>query len=190
MRIGIDISQVAFGESGVANYLANLVENIIKIDDKNDYILFFSSLRRGFPELGLKIENNPRVKVKKLKIPPTLLDLIWNKLHILPIEWFVGPVDLFITSDWTEPPTKKAKKATVIYDLIVYKYPEETHSKTEFNPLRLLISPNIVASQKRKLKWVKKESDLIFTISQSSKKDIVDLLGIDGSKIQVVYPGI
>ena len=176
MRIGIDISQVAFGESGVANYLANLVENIIKIDDKNDYILFFSSLRRDFPELGLKIENNPRVKVKKLKIPPTLLDLIWNKLHIFPIERFIGPVDLFITSDWTEPPSK-SKKATIIYDLIVYKYPQETHKR-------------IINVQKRKLKWVKKESDLIFTISQSSKKDIEKILGIDSSKIKVVYPGI
>ena len=47
----------------------------------------------------------------------------------MPIENFIGPVDIFITSDWTEPPTKKAKKATILYDLIVYKYPDETHKK-------------------------------------------------------------
>ena len=119
-----------------------------------------------------------------------MLDLLWNKLHVLPIEWLIGDVDVFITSDWTEPPTKKAKKATIIYDLIVYKHPEETHSKTEFNPFRLLISPNIVDSQKRKLKWVKKESDIIFTISNSSKKDIEEVLGIESSKIRVIYPAI
>ena len=106
-----------------------------------------------------------------------LLDLIWNKLHILPVEDLIGNVDLFITSDWTEPPVKKAKKATIIYDLIVYKYPEETHKK-------------IVATQKRKLAWVKKESDLIFTISESSKKDIEKILEINSSKVKVIYPGL
>ncbi len=189
MRIGIDVSQLSYQNTGVASYLGNLVRELLEADPNNEYVLFFSSLRSNFPQSSLKIVNNPKVKVKKFRIPPTLLDLLWNKLHIMPIEWFIGPVDLFITSDWTEPPSK-SKKATIIYDLIVYKYPEETHSRTEFNPFKLLISPNIVASQKRKLKWVKKESDLVFTISQSSKKDIVDLLGIDGSKIQVIYPGI
>ena len=86
-------------------------------------------------------------------------------------------MDLFITSDWTEPPTKRAKKATIIYDTIVYKYPNESDNK-------------IISTQKRKLKWVKKESDIIFTISKSSKKDIEEILGIDSEKINVIYPGI
>lgn len=177
MRIGIDVSQLSYQNTGVANYLENLVRELLETDPNNEYVLFFSSLRRNFPQSSLKIVNNPKVKVKKFRIPPTLLDLLWNKLHIMPIEWFVGPVDLFITSDWTEPPTKKAKKATIIYDTIIYKYPQETHQK-------------IIGAQKRKLKWVKKESNLVFTISQSSKKDIEDILGIDSSKIQVIYPGI
>ncbi len=190
MRIGIDISQITYQETGVSNYLTNLVRSLLKIDKENEYVLFFSSLRRNFQFSIFNFQSNPNVSIRQFKLPPTLLDFIWNKLHIAPIEWFVGNVDLFITSDWTEPPTKKAKKATIIYDLIVYKYPEETHSKTEFNFFKFLISPNIVASQKRKLKWVKKESDVIFTISQSSKKDIEKILGIDSSKIKVIYPGI
>ncbi len=191
MRIGIDISQIAYGQTGVSNYLENLVWNLLEIDKENEYVLFFSSLRKEFQISNFKFQiNESRVQIKKFKLPPTLLDLIWNKLHIAPIEWFVGNVDLFITSDWTEPPTKSAKKATIIYDLIVYKYPEETHAKTEFNFSRLLISPNIVKSQKRKLAWVKKESDVIFTISEASKKDIENILGIESSKIKVIYPSI
>lgn len=171
MRIGIDISQLAYPQSGVANYLGNLVQSLIKTDKKNEYVLFFSSLRKEFPI------NAPKIQVKIFKIPPTILDLIWNRLHIMPIEWFIGSVDVFITSDWTEPPTKKAKKATIIYDLIVYKYPNETHKK-------------IIETQKRKLYWVKEESDLIFCISKSTKKDAVDILGLDPNKIKVLYPGV
>ncbi len=187
VRIGIDISQLAFGSEGVANYLRNLVESLALADKKNDYILFYSSLRRPVPSLKI---NNPKFKIKAYKFPPTFLERLWNKFHIFPIENFVGSVDWFITSDWTEPPVKKAKKATIIYDLIVYKYPEETHNLVEINYSGLKISPNIVASQQGKLKWVKKESDMIFTISEASKKDIVDILGIDSSKIRVIYPGV
>ena len=176
MKIGIDVSQLAYEKTGVSNYLANLVQNLIETDKKNHYVLFFSSLRK---DLRLKIKDlagNPNVQIKTFKIPPTLLDLIWNKLHILPIENFIGPVDVFITSDWTEPPVKHAKKATILYDLIVYKYPEETAGK-------------IVETQKRKLSWVKKESDMVFCISEATKKDAQAILGIDESKLSIVYPG-
>ena len=190
MKIGIDISQLAFSNTGVANYLGNLVESLIQIDNKNQYILFYSSLRQSFRSSMLNTLSNPNVSIRKFKIPPTVLDFLWNKLHILPIENFIGDVDIFITSDWTEPPTKKAKKATILYDLIVYKYPEESHNQTEFNPFGFIISPNIVASQKRKLKWVKKESDKILCISEATKKDAVEILGIDETRLEVINAGI
>jgi len=192
MKIGIDISQLAYPNTGVANYLNSLVQNLVELDKENEYILFFSSLRKQFQISNFKFLNKskyPNVQFKKFRIPPTILDLIWNKLHIMPIENFIGDVDIFITSDWTEPPAKKAKKATILYDLIVYKYPEETHNKTEINPLRLKISPNIVVSQKRKLAWVKKESKKIFCISEATKQDAQEILGLDKNKLTVVYPG-
>src|SRR3989344_8065139 len=171
MKIGIDISQLAYENTGVANYLKNLVEEMVKVDDKNEYILFFSSLRSNIKDQISKIKNaNKNVQIKTFKFPLTLLDILWNKLHIFPIERLIGNVDIFITSDWVEPPTKKAKKATIIYDLIVYKHPEETAKK-------------IVETQKRKLNWVKKESDLVFCISDATKRDAMEILGIPEEKL-------
>jgi len=46
MKIGIDISQTAYPATGVANYLKNLVKKLLEIDQKNEYVLFFSSLRK------------------------------------------------------------------------------------------------------------------------------------------------
>ncbi|MGA2911296.1 MAG: glycosyltransferase [Candidatus Levyibacteriota bacterium] len=189
MKIGIDISQLAYPETGVANYLQNLVQNLIEIDKKNEYILFFSSLRGKLKTENLKLKSSLNVQIKTFRIPPTILDILWNKLHILPIESLIGDVDIFITSDWTEPPAKKAKKVTILYDLIVYKYPGESHHQTSFNPLKLIISPNIVDVQKRKLKWVKKESQRIFCISEATKKNAEEILGIPQNKLAVIYPG-
>ena len=174
MKIGIDISQLAFERTGVANYLKKLVESLALVDKKNDYILFYSSLRRPVPVLDIK---NPNFKIKAFKFPPTFLERLWNKFHLFPFENFIGDVDVFITSDWVEPPAKNAKKVTILYDLIAYKYPAETH-------------PRIVEVQKRKISWAKNETDKFFAISQSAKSDAIDILGIDKSKIEVIYPGI
>ena len=182
MKIGIDISQIAYEGTGVAELVRNLVENLLRIDKKNEYIFFFSSLRRKFLISNFKFLNksqiqNPKFTIKTFRLPPSLLDLLWNKLHIVPIEWLIGDVDVFITSDWTEPPTLKAKKATILYDLIVYKTPYETDRK-------------IVEVQKRKLKWVKEESKVIFCISEATKRDAIEILKIPESKLKVIYPGI
>jgi hypothetical protein len=177
MKIGIDVSQLAYKDTGVANYLQNFVQNLIKTDNENEYVLFFSSMRKKFPSSGFGLSGKSNVTIKQFKIPPAALDILWNKLHIMPVENFIGPVDVFITSDWTEPPVRKAKKATILYDLIVYKYPQETHKK-------------IVDVQKRKLNWVKKETDKIFCISKSTADDAQQILGMDKDKLSVIYPGV
>ncbi len=176
MRIGIDISQLAYPNTGVANYLESLISEIVKLDTKDEYVLFFSSLRGKLPS-PFFLDASKNVSLKTFKFPPSLLNILWNKLHVAPIENFIGDVDFFITSDWTEPPVKRAKKATILYDLIVYKHPEETDTK-------------IVQTQKNKLRWVKKESDIVFCISESTKKDAEEILGIEKSKLKVLYPGL
>lgn len=180
MRIGIDISQLAYPQTGVANYLKNLVENLLKIDTKNEYILFGSSLRQKKRLLNFVAQFDTSMyrtkpQLKLWGFPLTFLDFLWNRLHIIPAEWFVGDIDVFISSDWIQPPTK-AKKVTILYDLLVYKYPQEMHQK-------------IVTVQRRRLAWVKKECDKIICISESTKKDAMEILGIEEERLQVVYPG-
>lgn len=176
MKIGIDISQIAYEKTGVSDYLRNLVQTLTEIDKKNEYILFFSSLRRKLPLRLLSGQaSSSNVQIKKFKFPPSVLDFLWNRLHVLPIERLIGKVNVFITSDWTEPPSR-GKKATIIYDLTVYKNPKEMGRK-------------IVSVQKRKLEWVKKESSLVFCISEATKKDAMEILGISENKLKVIYPG-
>lgn len=190
MKIGIDISQMAYKETGVGEYVGKLVNELLRIDPKNQYVLFFSSLRRkflisNFPSARAQGEgkflnksqiSNSNIKIRTFKFPPMLLDLLWNRFHILPVEWFIGNIDVFISSDWVQPPTN-ARKVTILYDLIVYKYPEETDRK-------------IVSVQKRRLQWVKKECDSIICISESAKKDAISTLGIEEKRLKVIYPGI
>lgn len=166
MRIGIDVSQIAYEGTGVASYTRNLVKSLTKIDQDNEYVLFGASLRR-------KNVLQNFAPGKYFSIPPTALDIFWNKLHILPVENLIGKVDIFHSSDWTQPPTK-AKKITTMHDLVVYKYPESSH-------------PKIINTQKRRLEWVAKECDIVIADSIATKNDIIEILKIPEEKIRVVY---
>lgn len=175
MKIGIDISQTAFQGSGVCRYMENLVTALVTHDGTNDYIFFFSSLRQR-PSQRIK-DAIGKHKLVQLRLPPTVLDLIWNRLHIVPIETFTGDLDLFISSDWTEPPVRTAKKITIIHDVMLYRYPETLNTQ-------------IVEVQKRRLNWVKKESTMVVCDSNTTLEDVHEFLGIDRSKLCVVYPAV
>jgi len=173
MKIAIDLSQILYG-TGVSHYRENLVKNLLKIDKENEYLLFGGSLRRG-QELKTRIENlgtNNKTSVKVFPFPPTLASLVWNKLHILPIEKIIGSIDLIHTSDWAEPPSIYPK-VTTIHDLIPLKFPKVT-------------PPAIVAAHKDRLKWVKKESGRIIVPSQTTKNDLIEF-GFDENIIKVIY---
>lgn len=164
MKIGIDISQIVYG-TGVSVYTKKLVENLLKIDKRNQYRLFAGTLRRRKDILNVF----PRAKV--FPIPPTLADIVWNQLHLLPIERLIGEVDIFHSSDWTQPPSQ-AFKVTTVHDLIPLKFPK-------------LIDPSIVKAHTRRLYWVKKEVDRIIVPSNSAKEDLI-LYGINKNKIRVI----
>ncbi len=181
MIVGIDVSQVIHEGTGVAHYTRNLVESLIRIDKKNQYVLFGVSLRKKkiLDHYLERFQNKKQVKIKTFLFPPLLLELLWNKLHLLSLEKLIGRVDVFFSSDWLQPPTK-AKKVTTIHDLIVYRYPESFRPKG---------GHDIVANQKRRLAWVKKEVDLIVCDSEATKKDVLEFLKIPSRKLKVVYPG-
>ncbi|OGG24675.1 hypothetical protein A3A59_04365, partial [Candidatus Gottesmanbacteria bacterium RIFCSPLOWO2_01_FULL_42_10] len=178
MKIGIDISQSVYVGTGVSVYTQNLVRNLLKIDQVNQYVLFGSTLRRQayLYDFLNTLPKKSSFTSKIYSLPPTALDIIWNKLHALSIDHFLGTTDVVHTSDWTEPPSK-AHKVTTIHDLIVYKYPEN-------------LPKRIVETQKQKLAWVKKETDLVIAVSTRTKEDIIQYLQIPQAKIHVVYQGI
>lgn len=94
MKIAIDISQVIY-KTGVSQYTRKLVENLLKVDKKNEYVLFGSSLRRRTDLRAFVSGLKGNFESKLFRIPPTLGDILWNRLHVLLIERLVGGLDVF-----------------------------------------------------------------------------------------------
>lgn len=170
MRVAIDVSQIIFG-TGVSTYTRNLVQGLLNIDNLNNYIFFGGSLRR-FGELKSDVASfKGRFIPKVFAYPPAFSDLVWNRLHFLPVEKLIGNVDVLHTSDWSEPPSK-AFKVTTVHDLYPFKFPR-------------LIHPKILEVHKRKMYWSIKESNAIIVPSISTKNDLVNL-GASENVIRVI----
>lgn len=165
MRIAIDVTASLYKGTGVATYYNNLIPELLRYEDGVSFVLFGYSLRR-LGELTLAR--------KKFPFPPRLAELIWNKLHIFPVERLIGKCDVLHSWDYIQPPTQKAKIVTTIHDLTPLKFPEQQHPRT-------------LTAYKQGLNWVKKEAAAVITDSYSTRQDIIELLQIPEEKIQVVY---
>jgi glycosyltransferase involved in cell wall biosynthesis len=188
MNIGIDISQIAYPGSGVARYTSALLKALLP-DKTHNYHCFFSSLRGQIPHEIQNLIEETNTRLTKVPIPPTLLSWLWNDSHIISIDSFLPDVELIITSDWTEPPSKK-KKLTIIHDMVVFRHPETTTRGVSWQKDSFAPSPNIEETQKKRLSWVTKESTAIIADSISTKDDVVELLGIPETRIMVIYPSV
>ena len=163
MRVGFDISQVAH-QGGVVSYTQNLVRRLVNIKDL-EMVFFYSSLR--------KVYKGDLPNVKSFPIPPTIFEPLFNSLRIIPIESFIGQIDVFHSSDWTQP-RAKAKKVTTYHDVVPLKYPQWSH-------------PKIAAVAKRRLEIVEKEVDCVIAVSESTKRDLLELTNIPKERITVIY---
>ncbi len=162
IKVGFDISQLAH-PGGVATYTARIAEKLQNSAELETH-LFYSSLRKPYHG-NLKL-------VKEVKIPPTLLEFLFNQVRFPSVDLFLGQLDIFHSSDWTQPKSK-AKKVTTYHDVIPLKFPEWS-------------TPKIVAVHKRRLELVKKEIDMVIAVSESTKKDLMEF-NIPEDKITVVY---
>lgn len=163
MKVGLDISQIAHN-GGVATYTKNLAEELQK-NPELEMNYFYASLRKPYQgELS---------NVKSIKIPPTLFELLFNRIRKIPIEKFIGPIDVFHSSDWVQPPTR-AKKVTTYHDVVPLKYPQWS-------------VPKIVEVHRRRLKIVEKEIDMVIAVSEATKKDLSEISNIPEEKIYVIH---
>lgn len=174
MKIAIDTSPIVYG-TGVSRYTKNLIENLVNISKKDDFIFFGYSFRKKdkLDKLLLSIKSgNKNCQVKTFKIPPTAIEILFNRVRLLGVENFIGNVDVYHSSDWTQPKTK-AFKVTTVHDLVPIIYPEISNQK-------------VVRVHNKRLEIVKKEVDKVIVPSETTKNDLMKL-GISGEKIRVIY---
>ncbi len=179
MKIGIDVSPAINEQAGVGRYSYNLVKNLLNIDHTNQYYFFNCFVRDpdGIKKKKLAFLDKPNSKVKNYYLPGKIKELMWKNPFISPINLLLGKVDIFHGLNFLSIPSCVKSTVVTVYDLAFMKFPEQvTKGYTEYFTK---------ASKKAVLK-----SDIIISISQSTKNDLIELLQVPKEKIKVVYLGV
>ncbi len=181
MRIGIDARAILNPEksapSGVAHYVWHLIKNLLEIDKDNQYVLFFDFKVR---DKDVKKFTRPNVKIKFFPFSDYKKYMPGAYSEILGLATYARErLDiLHITSPlYRVPATYRGKVITTFYDFAPWRVPD-------------LFPKLSTAKIKALYKFAAKKSDRIIAVSESTKKDVQELLKYPEKNVAVVYNGI
>ncbi len=178
MRIGIDCRTIlnpGKGEqAGIGHYTYYLVKTLLRLDKKNEYVLFFDS--RMSCDKAQEFEQ-ANVKVKFFPFSQYRRFLPVSYSHLL----ITGAImrerlDLYHAPATSVPLTYRGTSVVTVHDLAIYKYPK-------LFPGRQLLSTKLVVP--RSIRRAKQ----VIAVSESTKRDVRQLFRIAEKRITVIPEG-
>ncbi len=120
----------------------------------------------------------PNFQERQAPLSERALTILWHRLGLpVAVEWFTGPLDIFHSTDFVLPPVRQARTILTVHDLTFMRLPHCAEAG-----LRAYLSRVVPRSIER--------ADLVLADSQSTKNDLIELLGVPPDKIEVVYAGV
>jgi len=184
MRIGINCRTIlnpGFGEgAGVGHYTYYLVKNLLRLDQKNEYYLYFDELITD-DAINDVIKGAPNVTIKRFPFHQYKKFLPFAYSHFL-VTSFLGKdrLNVFHAPSGILPYTFRNGSVITIHDLAIYKHPEwfpEGRISKSIST-KMLVPKSVVAASR------------IIAVSQSTKKDLIDIFNVKEEKISVIYEGV
>ncbi|MDO8671278.1 MAG: glycosyltransferase family 1 protein, partial [Dehalococcoidia bacterium] len=174
MRIGIDYTSALNQRAGIGRFTRGMVYGLSQVDRTNQYVLIHARTRRASPENALP----GNFVCRQLPLGERALAILWHRLGVpASVEYFAGQLDIFHAPDYVLPPLRQAKGIITVHDLSVMLYPEHAE-------------PNLVKYLCKTVPGCIERARLILADSNSTRDDIIRLLGAPENKVQVVYGGV
>ena len=178
LTISLDATALRPNPSGIGYYVYNLIEALYQLQSSENFqlnLFYQPSVKnwlRGNLSASEQLQNYPHTHC--LPIPTTLSNLLtkFPNPALAYFEKYLQYPDIVHGTDHIVYPCQKSFKVMTIHDLTFIKYPE-------YVPL---IVKTYTERIKRCLKW----TDLIITMAETTKEDIVHYLQVNPHKIWVI----
>jgi glycosyltransferase involved in cell wall biosynthesis len=173
MHIGLNAHLLSLAHTyrgaGINWYIYNLLLNLVLVDQENQYTVFLGD--RSFPP-------NPGLTLRTSWLPTThpLVRIGWEQLA-QPFVLRQEKIDLLHSLAFVTPLLSPCPSVITIYDLSFIIFPQG------FKYLKRLYLTLFTRLSARKARR-------IITISESTKRDTVRLLGVSSKKVDIVYCGV
>ncbi len=163
MRIGIDARLTHYRQAGISTYTVSLLRALAEVDADDEFTVLQSRKSREH------IVTAPNVRRKSLWTPAHHR---WEQVA-LPLELAPLGLDLLHSPDFIPPFHRRCRAVVTIHDLAFLRYPETLTDESR--------------RYYRQVKRAVESADAVIAVSESTKDDIVELLGEPERKIAVVY---
>jgi len=179
MRIGIDIRVLTRGtRTGVEEYTINLLDHLLPLDSSVEYKLFYNAYHQV--KLDYDWLNLPNVKLYSFRLPNRIFFVLARYLKFPQIDRLLKGVDVYFSPHFFPAPVSSyCRRVITFHDLSFEHHPQF------FNWRKRLWQKFLMETRKEAEK-----ADKIIAVSESTKKDLIDIYGIEPKKIKVIYSGI
>ena len=172
MRIAIDYTPALRQGAGIGRYTRGLVAALAEVDQRNRYTLFCAG------EAPPADQWPAGFAIRRTRIPARWLTAAWHRLRLpIPAELFAGRCDLYHSPDFTLPPLCCARGIVTIHDLSFLRVPE-------------CADPGLRAFLARAVPSAVARAHRVLADSESTRRDLIALLGVPAEKISVVTPAV
>lgn len=174
MKIGYDAKRAFYNNTGLGNYSRWLIKGIASLNPVNTLYLYTPKAKSN-PRLNF-IGDYPNIHTIT---PKSKWFTSWWRSRGIVNDLKRDGIELYHGLSHELPSGIKQtgiKSVVTVHDLIFMRYPKQ------FGPVNYRI-------YLAKIKHACRVADSIIAISQKTKDDLVELLGIDPNKIEVIYQG-
>lgn len=162
MRIAFEASSaISKKPTGIANYITNFIKSFADLNSGNSLKILYKF---------------SRLKYKKDWFRP---DSVKTQVYHNSLFPFFKKTDILHGLDGFVPNWKNCKKVVTLYDIFPLLNKDDFISPESFRNNKEIVYREAIS-----------RSDLIITISENTKDDLVDYFQVPESKIVSVYPGI
>lgn len=162
MRIGIAARGLIEKSGGVREYIENMAKTLPKIDSGNEYFIYYNSPK----SIGL----SPSAKERVINIKNKIL---WDYVF-LPRAALRDKIDIMLFTKNIVPFSANLKSVVVNYDFVYFM-----DDLNEYGFFDQLYMRNIIPMSVKK-------ADVVISISENTKQDIIKYTGVRGEKIKVI----
>jgi len=170
MRVGIDARLLEREMTGIGRFLVGVLDLITQLDKENEYYLFSFEKLEDYEKKGFKVIATGKNKL----IPNFLYSPFWLNF-VLPSYLKKYKIDIFFFPSSFLPLGEKKYKAIIVLCDVFHKVDKDFHTFLYRKYIDLFLTTAL------------KKSQLILTISQNSKRDILKFYQTPEEKVKIVY---
>jgi alpha-1,3-rhamnosyl/mannosyltransferase len=174
VRVALDVTNFAVGlAGGTPVFLYNLVRELPACDPALELVLLYNQREGRGGEAVLEALRGPRVEVRRITPAEHRLPYAgwWYPLHPTP-RALAGEIDLFHAGDFLRPRPDGTPIVASVLDLTARIHPEHHEWKNRWRDAM-------------KLRWVRRAADRVLAISEATRRDVVEHLGIAAERVDV-----